>query len=380
MRVLFSCIPSEGHFRPVVPLAHALAARGHEVAFAVSADWRPRVEEAGFESFAAGPSVEEAQSTFAAERDEIFRLPREEWRPRLFTGIFAVRHAPAKHPALASVADAFAPDAIVHDSADLAAPLVAAARGLPSVNHSFGALVPLHTLERAHAAVDPLWRAAGLEPAPYAGAFRGLYVDLAPPTFALEEPHEPSIRLRPTAGVRGSAPPWLDELGAPLVYATLGTIWNRREFFADLLAALEGPFAALVTTGRDVDPAALGPVPPNVRVERFVPQADVLDRCDAVVTHGGSGTTLGALAHGLPLVLLPKGADQFDNADRCAAAGAGLVLPPPQATAEAIADALRRVLSEPSFREGARRIQTEIEAMPPVDEVATAVEEHAARG
>ena len=92
-------------------------------------------------------------------------------------------------------------DAIVHDSADLAAPIAASVLGLPTVNHSFGAMVPLSVLEYASELVAPLWRTAGLEPEPYAGAFRGLYVDISPPCFAWEEPAgrehpAPSVRSR----------------------------------------------------------------------------------------------------------------------------------------------------------------------------------------
>ena len=144
--------------------------------------------------------------------------------------------------------------------------------------------------------------------------------------------------------------------------------------------ALDGPFSALVTTGRNVDPGELGPVSPRVRMERFVPQAHVLPRAAVVVSHGGSGTTLGALAHALPLVLVPQAADQFDNAARAEAAGAAMVLRPEALTADAVRAALARVLEEPSFAEGARRIAAEIEEMGTPDEVAAAVEEYIAGG
>jgi UDP:flavonoid glycosyltransferase YjiC (YdhE family) len=101
-----------------------------------------------------------------------------------------------------------------------------------------------------------------------------------------------------------------------------------------------------------------------VRVERFVPQEQVLPRCAAVVAHAGSGSVRGALGHGLPLVLVPQGADQFDNAARCAAAGAAVVVRPQELAAEAVRLALKRVLEDPSFAEAARRVQAEIWAMP----------------
>lgn len=74
--------------------------------------------------------------------------------------------------------------------------------------------------------------------------------------------------------------------------------------------------------------AALGELPPTVHVEKWLPLAPLLPRCDAVLCHAGTGTTLAALAAGLPLVLVPQGADQFDNARACERAGAALVLTP----------------------------------------------------
>ena len=99
----------------------------------------------------------------------------------------------------------------------------------------------------------------------------------------------------------------------------------------------------------------------------------------AVVSHGGSGTMLGALAHGAPLVLLPQGADQFDNAGLCRDAGVALVLPS-DADAGSIRAALERVLGEPGFRARAGALAAEIAALPSAGEVAFAVETYAAAG
>jgi UDP:flavonoid glycosyltransferase YjiC (YdhE family) len=84
----------------------------------------------------------------------------------------------------------------------------------------------------------------------------------------------------------------------------------------------------IVTTGRDRDPAAFDPQPEHVRIERYVPQSLLFPRCDAVVAHGGTGTVLAALAHGLLLVLAPVAADQPDNARRCEHLGVARMVPP----------------------------------------------------
>jgi UDP:flavonoid glycosyltransferase YjiC (YdhE family) len=378
MRILFSCMPWEGHFRPLLPLAHALSSRGHEVAFASAAAWAPRVEDEGLQLLEAGMSRDEGVALFAPFRKQIFELPPEERRTLQFSMLFARFHAPAKLPELISVASSWQADAIVYDSCDLAGPIAAAALELPSVNHSFGAMIPLAVLKAAEPYLEPLWRGHGLEPVPYAGAFQGLFVDLAPPSFAWEQPQGKRVRLRPVPDAVGSPPAWIGELEPPLVYVTMGTVSNDPELFRPLLEGLDGHGSALVTVGRDVDPARLGPLPPRVRVERFVPQGHVLPHAAAVVSHGGSGTTLGALAYGLPLVLVPQAADQFDNAARAAKAGAAVVLRPGEVTPDAVRAALGRVLGDPALARGAAAIAAEIEQMETVDGAARAVEEHVA--
>ena len=104
--------------------------------------------------------------------------------------------------------------------------------------------------------------------------------------------------------------------------------------FAPLLAGLaKMDLDVVVTVSNLNDPSALGNSRANVYVEQWLPLAPLLPRCAAVLCHAGTGTTLAALAAGLPLVLVPQGADQFDNARACERAGAARVLVPDQVTA-----------------------------------------------
>jgi MGT family glycosyltransferase len=143
----------------------------------------------------------------------------------------------------------------------------------------------------------------------------------------------------------------------------------------DALADL--PARILVTIGNEGEPQELGPVPANVRVERWVPQADVAARAAVMVVHGGYGTTLGALTAGVPLVVVPLFADQPYNARRVVDLGAGIQLAEfgsaarlpveaPPALAR-LGDAVRRVLGEPGYRRAARRVAASAAALPPVD-------------
>ena len=76
---------------------------------------------------------------------------------------------------------------------------------------------------------------------------------------------------------------------------------------------------------------------------------------------------IGALAHGVPMVLLPRAADQPHNARRCADLGVGLALDPLTASAEAIREAATRVLTQPGFRLAAERLRDESAALPGPD-------------
>jgi UDP:flavonoid glycosyltransferase YjiC (YdhE family) len=105
-------------------------------------------------------------------------------------------------------------------------------------------------------------------------------------------------------------------------------------------------------------------------VERFIPQASLLPACAALVHHGGAGTTFGALAHGLPQVVIPQGADNFILATMLERAGVAHVLRPGEESSDRIRDAVRRVLQEPGFASAARRVAAEIAGMPSPTDVA----------
>jgi UDP:flavonoid glycosyltransferase YjiC (YdhE family) len=156
------------------------------------------------------------------------------------------------------------------------------------------------------------------------------------------------------------------------VYFTLGTIFPMEcgDLFTRVLAGLAGR-TVTVSVGPHVDPAELGPQPPGVRVERHVDQAEVLPRCGVMVSHAGSGSVLAALAYGLPSVLLPIGADQPWNADRCAELGVASVLDPVTATPDDVAAA---VAAAPAHREAAARFQHEIARLPGPEEAVAALE------
>jgi MGT family glycosyltransferase len=177
------------------------------------------------------------------------------------------------------------------------------------------------------------------------------------------------IRPEIPRGASDGLPEEIVSLGhRPVVYLTLGTvpIFNQLATFEMLLDAVaEEDIDVVVTIGTNNDLAALGPRSANVHVYQWLPLGPLLDCCDAAICHGGSGTMLAALNAGLPLVIIPLGADQFDNALACETANVARVIRPDEVQPRAIRDAVRAVLApDSSERRTARRLADEIAAMP----------------
>lgn len=385
MRVLFSCIPGFGHFHPMVPLARALQAAGHEVVFATAERFcRNVIEPAGFEAIPAGLSPLQVQEEMAAVPPTLHGSPADAHdEDRFGVQMFAEVAGPAKIPDLIAAIGDFLPALVVHDAVDFGAALAAAHVGLPYVGHSFGALQSVEFWELAELTLDMLW------PEPHTGSWaRGpmfgyLYLDICPPS--LQAPHISEVRvahqMRPVGfdGATGlGLPPWVADLPpVPTVYVTLGTVFNATPgLFEAILAGLrEEPVNVIVTVGLDRDPAELGAQPDNVHVERYLPQSLLFDRCDVVVAHGGSGTTFAALAHGLPALILPQGANQLWNALRCAELGASIALTKSEVGPERVRAAVRSLLQDTSYRARAGDLRREIEAMPRPEQVVGLLEE-----
>ena len=375
MRVLFSCTATEGHVAPLVTLAHAFAGLGHDVAFATAPAFEARVRSDGFATLPAGLDQAQIKARMREYRLRLVELPPVERRPLAYTWRFAHIDAPAKLPELLRAAKDWRPDLLVHDAAELCAPPVAASLGIPSVNQGFGQVIPAACHEHAADTVRALWDAVGLAPERWNGMYRGAYVDICPPSLAGEAVPDgtPTYLRRPATPTQAAPqPPWqLARPELPNVYVTLGTVLDEAGVLRLLLTALADlDCNVLMTIGRGGDPVSLAPWPANATVEQFVPQAEVLPHCAVVVSHGGSGTTYGALAHGLPLLMLPHGADQFDNAKAARAAGVAKALMPFEIDAVTVRSAVEALCAEADYAVRARAIAAEIASMPDTDAVA----------
>ncbi len=324
MRVLFASLASVGHTYPLIPLAVAARNAGHEV------------------HFAAGDAVHEP-------------LAANGLRPFRPADSFYEIYAEDLEPELARVK----PDLVVHE---WGLPGVAAAAdhaGIPGVWHGFGRMFPADI---------------GLE-APAPGR---PHVDICPPSLQDADflATADRIALRPVAySTPGS---WTAPRGSrPLVYLTLGTAFGTAELLTTAVRGLATLGVRVVVAAGRVRPEELGDLPDDVTVETWVPQADLLPHVDVVVHHGGSGTTLGALAVGAPQLFLPQGADQFANTDAVVSAGAGLGLLPTEVTADAVADHVLTLLGRPEHRDAARTVAEEVARMPSPDEVARRLPDYA---
>jgi UDP:flavonoid glycosyltransferase YjiC (YdhE family) len=151
----------------------------------------------------------------------------------------------------------------------------------------------------------------------------------------------------------------------------MGTILaGRHDAMRAILDGLERLDLDIVAmVGHDLDPALLGPRRATTRVVRYLPVTGLLESASLLVFHAGSGTTLAALAAGVPMVMLPVAADQPENAERCVAAGAAVALPPDARGADEVRAAAAAVIADRAYATAAGRLRDEIARMPPPADV-----------
>lgn len=191
----------------------------------------------------------------------------------------------------------------------------------------------------------------------------------------------PNVRL---VGPRLDDPVWVGDWTPPagedplVLVGMSSTFMDHADVLQRAATALGGLLVrAVLTTGPAVPVEAID-APANVSVVERAPHSEVLKHASAIVTHAGHGTVIKALAAGVPVVAMPLGRDQLDNAARVAHHGAGLRLKP-KASSDAIARAVKRVLDEPAFRANAERLAAAIAAETAEDRAAEELEELADR-
>ena len=389
MRVVFSGLPSFGHFLQLVPLAIAARDAGHEVDFATGEVRHSLLAEAGINPVLAGRStndvVAEASAAVRAETPDFDDLPQVkaiELVSEKFSWLMPKYFVDDLQPYLAERK----PDLLIHGAYSPGPGLAARLAGIPALCHGTGRPRSDEDNLMARSAVVLRDYAATLGislPEAYPIYLGNTFLDICPPS--LNDPRfmatadRTELRLVPYNARQGELPAWVRDRDRdrPLVFLSMGTESDSVELLRNSIDGLSSLDVTLLVASGKLAADAVGEVPDNVVVESWVPQADLLPHVDLVVHHGGNGTTFGAMSAGRPQLFLQNspGPDQLLNADMVVAGGAGERLLFAEINPETVATKGKSLLADTAYQDAARAIAVEIEGMPSPDEVASRLAE-----
>ncbi len=378
-RLLFCGLPAASHLDPMMPLALAAREAGHEVVFATGDRFVRRLQGLGFKAHRAGRSIEEGMADVHGRppgQPSTGRLSLD-LAGRLFLDVLARQTADDLLPLM----ETLAPDLVVFEETDVGAAVAASLVGLPAVSHALGPALPAPVVEQVFGSrAAELWAHYGRTLMPI-DSLRGEFrLDIYPASL-----QEPAV-LTATGRIPIRPVPWnepgprsasdlqpeskgVDGRSTTRVYLTLGRSAPSLEVMESAIQGLSVLDVEVIVALGGLDLRSLGEVPERVRVERYVDQAHLLSSVDLVVHHGGSASLLGALAFGLPQLLLPCAADHLYNADAVARAGVGRVLRPGAVSAASINEAACALLSDGGHRPAIDAVRIEIAGLPHPREV-----------
>jgi UDP:flavonoid glycosyltransferase YjiC (YdhE family) len=414
VRALFTPLALRPHLYPLIPLAWAFRAAGHDVRVAAQPPIVADTVAAGLNAVRAGAdydylagTLEFLRSADFPGRDRSAEVLREQVKRaqngaepapapttddvrRVRDAVFApwVETARAMARDLIPFAREWQPDLVVTDPMSFVGPLVAETTGVPLVRHLWGPDMP-------RASHFPLqnpddddvreqWPTGLVElfdqwQVPPHGDYAACVVDPCPASMQVAGvPNRLPVRYVPYNG-SGQVPAWLNQTGGRtricVTWGTTAHVLAGTEGFLvpTILAAVAEFDVDVVVAVTSVDRDQLGPVPEGVRVVTDMPLSLLLPTCAAVVNQGGAGTILTAAACGVPQVIIPQVADQPFNAEMLVATGAGTALTNGSTgtatTTAAITDAVRRALGDPAVRTAAADLRAEIQAQPAPSEI-----------
>jgi UDP:flavonoid glycosyltransferase YjiC (YdhE family) len=399
MRVLAYTSPARGHLNPMMGPLLELRARGAEVHVRTLDASVEAVRAAGLEAEPLAPEIQAL-----VHRDHLARTQIQSGAASFAT---FTKRAPHEVPDFEAALDAVRPDLTIVDCTTFGAKAVAERRGLhwaesrPFLLEEAAPGVPPFGLglRPMRPPLGPLRdRALGLVNSRFDARFRMPPVNagraaagLAPLRKVAESRHRAPLTLyftatpfdypRPLpASVRMVGPglwdpPAVAPVDLPAGERPLVLVACSSEFQDDgaiaaaALAGLRDRYRLIITTA-GVDPASLGD-PGDALVERFLPHARILPEADVVVCHGGMGVTQKALAHGVPVCVVPWGRDQLDVAAHVVEAGAGTRVPRRRLSPTRLAAAVEAARA---FRPGAARVKAGFEATGGASNAADALE------
>lgn len=375
MRILFVASASGSHLTPMVPLAWALCAAGHEVRVACDADTAPGALALGLAvvrvSTNGGFARRHRENVRGAAGEPYYR--EKDAVPRMFA-----ENAVAMIDGLAALVDRWRPHAVVHEPVTFAAETVAAAHGTPVLRHLWGPDVfgtPKGSWLRE--------KVRELVTAEVPGS-----VWPSAPEFVIDPCPAPMQRLGPGTEVPirfvpvdrpGTVPAWLhDSPGRDRICVTWGTFSDGMPDGHPLMGAVRGLSrlgGEVVLVARSEDVARLGGLPAGVRAVTGVPLHAVLPSCTAIVHHGGANTALGAVVRGIPQLVVSDTFERSLNGGMLAQAGGALRLSSRDADPDAVEAAARQLLGDDRYVRAARALQDQALTRPSPAQVAGGFEE-----
>ena len=375
MRVLLTSTRGGGHAVPLLPFARACRDAGLDVLIAGPPPVQAVADRAGVAFHRVGEADPEHLSRVG---EALSGKPTMERVRLATTDLFVGAHGAAALPEMMRLVGAWRPDVILRETAEVSSQLAAEAFGVPVVRIGIALATPYEDwwLAMAADALDLLRAEVGVAPDP--GARRALLSPLFTQVPAVLDEHQGdlpvTVRRYRAGDVRaGTAAGVVEGRGRAARADQLRHGRPDRRPLPRRLPRRDRRGGAAAGPGARHDrppgrPRALGPLPANVHVERWVDQARVMPHASALVAHGGAGTTLAALAAGVPMALLPLSADQPLNARRMVELGAGLALEGGVADAGRLGALVAALLEDDGYRAAARGVAEEIAALAPVSD------------
>ncbi|MCO1655363.1 macrolide family glycosyltransferase [Pseudonocardia humida] len=362
-------VGAHGHTNPHLPVIAELVERGHRVDYAIPAPFADAAAATG-----ATPLV--ITSTLPDEtRDEQWPVD-----PLAGTALF-LDDAIGVLPQLESALADDRPDLVLYDIGGFAGRALAQRWGLPLVQLSPSIVAWRGYEDDMAEALSFLRDPAGVAFVQrFEGWLRGLGIETSHAEFAGHPPRCVVLvpkAMQPNADrvdeqVYTFVGPGLDrrresawpEPDRPLLLVSLGSAYTDRvDFYRDCVAAFgDLDWEVVIAIGRHVDPAAVGPLPPNVELHPWVPQFAVLGRASAFVTHAGMGGCSEGLYQGVPMVAVPQAVDQPGNAAMLESLGVGVTVPPESVTPGVLREAVLSLTGSPEVAARSAALRDELRA------------------
>ncbi|WP_406737544.1 OleI family self-immunity macrolide glycosyltransferase [Streptomyces sp. NBC_00853] len=384
-------IPGHGHVNPTLAIVAELVRRGHRVSYVITEEFAPQVEAAGATAVVYDSTLPPTHRSQDWPNDDIVAM----------SSLF-LEEAVTVLPAQEKAFEDDGPDLVLYDFTAHTARMLAQRWGVPAIR-----LSPTHVPSEGyveHREVMQELMAENRAWVHYRRRFRD-FLDRGGVTMSVndytDEPERCVVTLPRQFQFRGETVddryvfvgPCITERplqgswrapddGRPVLLISLGSVLSDTAFYQQCFEAFGGlDWHVVMVVGGQTDPADLGTPPPNFEVHRRVPQLDVLARADAFVTHAGMGSVMEAVHHGVPMVAVPKSADQPMNAQSIARLGLGSFLPPEDVDADALRAAVLALAADRELPGRMARMQEQVRAAGGPATVADMVEQRlASRG